>query len=222
MKPILFNTEMVRAILDGRKSVTRRIIKPQPLNAHTFMDFDEENNTMYFLCGEIQDGVCRDFGYEAKVPYRIGDILYVRETWQYVYDLDVCENILDGTGKYVYAADGFNPYNTWIGGDGVKRDHMPWRPSIHMPKEAARIFLRVTDIGMERLQYITPEQCVIEGLQKKTLDEIGSEFMRGMFSDLWDSTIKKADIDRYGWNANPWVYVIEFERISKEEAYDEF
>ena len=81
MKPILFNTEMVRAILEGRKLVTRRVVKPQPPNAHDILDFDEEDNSFDFLCGMIADNCFIDFAYTAKAPYRPGDILYVRETF---------------------------------------------------------------------------------------------------------------------------------------------
>ncbi len=199
MKPILFNTEMVRALLDGRKGVTRRAIKPQPEGAHSFSDYDEERQTFYFACGGIgSNGAFADWEEAIKAPYHPGDILYVRETWA----------VVSGGGihrKYGYKAD-----NNCL----VPR----WRPSIHMPKEAARIFLRVTDVRVERLQDITPEQCVAEGVEQSALNEVGGEFARGMFNDIWDSTIQKKDLPLYGYDANPWVWVIEFERISKEEA----
>ncbi len=88
---------------------------------------------------------------------------------------------------------------------------MPWRPSIHMPREAARIFLRVTDVRVERLQNITDEQAEKEDFKDYTSTALG-------FAELWDSTIKPKDRALYGWAANQWVWVIEFERISKEEA----
>ena len=97
-----------------------------------------------------------------------------------------------------------------------------------MPKEAARLFLRVTDVRVERLQDIDYEGCKAEGIwdDYKTYSEKYHENLARMaylrcFSELWDSTIKKADLPRYGWNANPWVWVIEFERISKETAKKE-
>lgn len=86
-----------------------------------------------------------------------------------------------------------------------------------MPKKAARIFLRVTGVYIERLQDITAAECVHEGIPRESLVEVGEEFAIGQFSDLWDSTVKKADRQIYGWDANPWVWVIKFERISKEE-----
>ena len=190
MKPILFNTEMVRAILEGRKTLTRRLVKPQPTNPRF--------NNIGWLGWD--DG----HGYKMRQPYQPGDILYVRETW--------AENPM--VNGYAYKA-WFNTEN----GDAEKADKLfEWRPSIHMPKEAARLFLRVTDVQVERLQEITTAECVREGIPRKSLAEVGEAFTIGQFSDLWDSTIKKADLSTCGWNANPWVWVIRFKRIGKEEA----
>lgn len=187
-KPILFNTQMVRAILDGRKTCTRRIVKPQP-TAH--------------------------YGTQCiKPPYQPGDILYVRETWER-FECRNCEgdekgncpkepkkSVLDKTcGCYMYRA------TDEISGDAK------WHPSIHMPKEAARIWLKVTDVRVERLQKITEVQAQVEGCNSGLLT--GACTARGQFEDLWNTTIKKSDIDRYGWDANPWVWVIEFERCEK-------
>lgn len=191
-KPILFNTEMVRAILDGRKTVTRRVLKNQ--DSGTF-DYDYNYDT---------DGIARsvDLIYDNgnnglwtltnKMPYQIGDILYVRETFCH-YEK---HHIIDGV-QYAYKADA-TPES-----ERARKDYgYKWHPSIHMPKEAARIFLQVTNVRVERLQDIDDDGVVAEGL------EIGAPF-----DELWDSTIKKSDIDKYGWAANPFVWVIEFERI---------
>ena len=91
------------------------------------------------------------------------------------------------------------------------------RPSIHMPKEAARIWLKVTDVRVERLQEITEEQIGREGVEVEYPHVLNGEEKRYAFSTLWNSTVKKSDLDRYGWNANPWVWVIEFERCEKPE-----
>ncbi len=202
MKPILCNTEMVRAILEGLKTVTRRVVKPQPPNAHDILDFDEEDNSFDFLCGMIADNCFIDFAYTAKAPYRPGDILYVRETW--------CDP--SGTGwPVLYKADmpmhwDADDTETGIAVD-LKSTDYKWRPSIHMPREAARIFLRVTDVRVERLQEMPPYDIAFEGFRKQK-----------DFIALWNSTIKPSDRAIYGWDANPWVWVIEFERISREEA----
>ena len=206
IKPILFNTEMVRAILEGLKTVTRRVVKPQPPNAHDILDFDEEDNSFDFLCGMIADNCFIDFAYTAKAPYRPGDILYVRETFR----IDYLSNI-PGSGRIHYKADdtyadfSFSPARYEM----MRRAQLKpgWRPNENMPHEAARIFLRVTDVRVERVQDIDDDGVVAEGLN------IGDPF-----DELWDSTIKPADRALYGWDANPWVWVIEFERITREEA----
>ena len=138
----------------------------------------------------------------------MADILYVRETW----------TILPGTpgdnfrpsGVYYYKADGDMRPDRF-------RDN-GWHPSIHMPKEAARIFLRVQDVHVERVQEITGAECVREGIPQESLKEVGEAFTLGQFADLWDSTVKPSDRALYGWDANPWVWVIDFERISRDEA----
>jgi hypothetical protein len=208
-KPILFNTEMVRAILDSRKNCTRRIVKPQPQGR---------------LCYTFAGGDCGTWGYPSKTayenwgdeyklpeditdeelkrrwnpPYHTDDILYVRETWR------------KGLERYIYRADYSDTEKFYQGGKEIE---MKWHPSIHMPKEAARIWLKVTDVRVKRLQEITETQAQSEGCNSGLLT--GACTARGQFEDLWNSTIKKSDLDRYGWNANPWVWVIEFERCER-------
>ncbi len=219
IKPILFNTDMVRAIMDGRKSCTRRIVKPQPDEKHTYpLGFVTDST-------EKKEVGCFEFGINeyggsiqcAKPPYHPGDLLYVRETWQYLYELDGNEQVIEDTGKYYYAATDTIPFDTYVDENGMKHDHAPWRPSIHMPKEAARIWLKVTDVRVERLQDITGKSVLREGINSHVHPDAdyfdGNQ--REVFADLWDSTIKKSDIDRYGWDANPYIWVIEFERCEK-------
>ena len=198
MKPILFNTEMVRAVLDGRKTVTRRVIK-QSTNK-TFDPFWEcytdDNGKVVLL----------------KAPYSPGDILYVREKF-------ACDGFNGYEFTYVYWTD-VDDCGRVVWGDDEKGEWAPssdyrWRPSIHMPKEAARIFLRVTNVHAERLKEIG--NCIKEGIAPAThatahMNEIDE---RWAFAHLWDSTIKPADLLLYGWEANPWVWVIEFERCEK-------
>lgn len=221
IKPILFNSEMVRAILDGRKSCTRRIIKPQ---------WEECPHCKYvhneYIYDKLAENIyCTRCGYplvpERRAPYQPGDILYVRETWQYLYELDGNEQVIEDTGKYYYAATDTIPFNTYVDKNGVGHDHAPWRPSIHMPKEAARIWLKVTDVRVERLQEITEVGIQKEGVEVDPkecagkFDFISELFL--LFQRLWNSTIKKSDLDRHGWDASPWVWVIEFERCEKPE-----
>lgn len=200
IKPILFNTEMVRAILDGRKTCTRRLVKFLP----------GENSQW---TGYIKDGLMLYNGRNEpcirKVPYQLGDILYVRETW---CGLPVNEaGHMRGHTIYYYKADGELRPKGWRG---------TWHPSIHMPKEAARIWLKVTDVRVERLQEISEDGAKAEGANFKNGKNVGFEEKMNRtaierFAEIWNSTIKKSDFDRYGWNANPWVWVIEFERCEK-------
>ena len=202
MKPILFNTEMVRAILDGRKTVTRRVIRWDKVD--NALSCPARRKNIEIPDDKIIERLC-------GAPYCMADILYVRETW----------TILPGTpgdnfrpsGVYYYKADGDMRPDRF-------RDN-GWHPSIHMPKEAARIFLRVQDVHVERVQEITGAECVREGIPQESLKEVGEAFTVGQFADLWDSTVKPADLPRYGWDANPWVWVIDFERISRDEALKE-
>lgn len=187
IKPILFNTEMVRAILDGRKTVTRRLVKPQYV-------LDADNNPHFFSRAEGNLFVWKDMPYiktAIKPPYLPGDVLYVRETWASPSAAEIANGA--DPEMYLYKADPLHRA-AWD----------KWRPSIHMPKEAARIFLRVTDVRVERLQDITEEEKLAEGAPRG--------YGQYNFYELWDRTIKSADRETYGWDANPWVWVIEFER----------
>lgn len=238
IKPILFNTEMVRAIMDGRKSCTRRLVKPQPDEKHTFplgfvTDSTEKKEVGCFGFGINEYGGSIQY---AKPQYQPGDILYLRETWER-FECWNCEgdergncpkepkeSVLDKTcGCYMYRA------TDEISGDAK------WHPSIHMPKEAARIWLKVTNVRVERLQEIAEAQTEEEGFlfTPPCLHRTGENYCdidgpcgnKIKYCDmsagelfgkvLWDSTIKKSDIDIYGWDANPWVWVIEFERCEK-------
>jgi len=200
-KPILFNTDMVRASLDGRKTVTRRCMKPQPQG---YFEVNEE--PLYIYDTSLGQG-------QIHSPYQPGDILYVRETW-HKYTKRV------GTGERCHMAD-FYGYKASIANSEDAEER--WKPSIHMPKEAARIWLKVTDIRVERLQDITEEQAKSEGFEP-IMSTKGSSFYTSWqgpsvenFKYFWNSTIKKKDLPLYGWNANPWVWVIEFEQCKKPE-----
>ena len=202
MKPILFNTEMVRAILDGRKTTTRRVIKPQPIS------FVRASNGL--LAGCKSDSLYPNYGGRLiKYPYEMGDILYVREK----FALDGYEG---GKKEYVYWADTDETALQW--GKGKVKwapvSDYNWHPSIHMPKEAARIFLHVTDVRAERLQDITENEVKKEGYP---FSEITGDKLDD-FAFLWNSTVNPAGRDKYGWNANPWVWVIEFERAVRSNV----
>lgn len=203
IRPILFNTDMVRAILTGRKTATRRRIDIDISN-----QFDVEHDRKTVIA--YIDPKTGDSYNPAEIcRYQPGDIMYVRETWQHLYELDGNEEIIEGTGKYYYAATDSLPSGGYVDSKGSTHETIPWKPSIHMPKQAARIWLKVTDVKVERLQDIDDDGVVAEGLQ------IGDPF-----DEFWDSTIKKESLNRCGWDANPWVWVIEFERCEKPEKLE--
>ena len=200
IKPILFNTEMVRAILDGRKTCTRRICKDANECTVPDMDFYNADRRTYAVHNFVDKEHTEQLSTaERTCPICTGDILYVRETWK-------------------EAPKGYYYYEDWQKDDIA--DVTKWHPSIHMPKEAARIWLRVTDVRVERLQEITAESALTEGADKYihangTLNE---DQTITSFIGIWNSTIKKSDLDRYGWDANPWVWVIEFEWCEKPKT----
>lgn len=207
IKPILFNTDMVRAILDGRKTVKRRLMKPQPKSklCYTFAGSHKKDigrwgypsKTAHESWGEeyrLPDNIAKeDLGKRWNPPYHTDDILYVRETWY------------RGLNRILYKANYSENEKFYTNGKEIQ---IKWHPSIHMPKEAARIWLKVKDVRVERLQDITDEQLRKEGF----IPEVQGHFK---FKWTWNSTIKKSDLDRYGWDANPWVWVIELERCEK-------
>ena len=198
IKPILFNTEMVRAILDGRKTCTRRICKDANEYTVPDMDFYNADRWTYAVHNFVDKEHTEQLSTaERTCPICTGDILYVRETWK-------------------KAPNGYFYYEDWQRNDIA--DVTKWKPSIHMPKEAARIWLKVTDVRVERLQDMTSEQISREGVEVEYPHVLNGEEKRYAFSTLWNSTIKKSDIDRYGWDANPYVWVISFERCEKPEG----
>lgn len=200
MKPILFNTTMTQAILEGRKTVTRRVIKPQPDRY-----FEVNEAPLYLYDVEFNKGL-------IYPKHQVGDILYVRETWAPKATID---SWLDNKNLYEYRADYSDEQNEYRK-KRLGKISARWKPSIHMPKEAARIFLRVTNIRVERLQEILCGDMRREGCIPDTVT--GGQYeqwQRDYWIPLWDSTIKKQDINRCSWAANPWVWVIEFERTEK-------
>lgn len=212
MKPILFNTEMVRAILAGRKTVTRRLVKPRYREGEAGFYVVTEKYTGDFRYIETYDEDESGTDRRINPPCFPGDILYVRETWG---DYRECEE--DGEGLYyLYRADYPDGATTYQYPDGMTCELPKWHPSIHMPKEAARIFLRVTDVRVERLQEITEVGARNEGAELIQSARGLWSYRKG-FETIWNSTLKHMDHIRYGWTANPWVWVIEFERCEKPE-----
>lgn len=203
-RPVIFNGEMVRAILDGRKTQTRRVINPQPtLSERTGFNW---KGAAYGIGSTYRDTV-RNFANCFKTcPFgQVGDRLWVRETFQgpLIPEDELSEYLGANPDKFQspayceYAADG-GAKPEYV--DSDENTRYGWRPSIHMPRWASRITLEITAVRVERLQDISKADAIAEG---------GTEhFNIDWFGPLWASI--------YGvdsWNANPWVWVIEFRRV---------
>jgi uncharacterized protein YhfF len=214
-RPILFNTEMVQAILAGRKTQTRRVVK--------FKDH-QPTAEFHFLPSayphfQFQSG---NRHWQAECPYgKPGDVLWVRETWtpldtQEVDSTELDEDGIpleefqveigykDGMSKWcVFSEDFYDQMNEDI--EDMEQEGTKWKPSIHMPKDAARIWLRIKDVRVERLQDISDEDIRAEGAA-----EFGCTTHRLNWQTLWESVNGSNS-----WKDNPFVWVIEFERIEK-------
>lgn len=208
-KPILFNGEMVKAILEGRKTVTRRIIKgiedKNVYRAEPAEDAYETLDQWDFFFGWSDGGAFFDAIESVKAPCAVGDILWVREKWSTHYD-----GFHDDL-QFCYGADDIDLKSECLPGENNR-----WYPSIHMPKEAARIFLRVKNVRAERLHDMDEDDAIAEGFADSPA---GTDSPLQRFSELWDKTIKRDELREFGYRANPWVWVIEFERCEKPEGW---
>jgi len=196
MRPILFSTPMVEAILQGQKKMTRRVAK-----------VDNPENWKKSISGT---SIVQTAPYDVKLPrFKAGDILWVRETWSTTDECGLYPPWPSTGEHFMYKAD--DPCC-----EDAKKAR--WFPSIHMPRRAARIFLRVTSVRVERVQDITPHDAWCEGCRignsfswDEHIPELQQACRDVAFKSLWDSLNAKRG---YGWDANPWVWVIEFERIA--------
>lgn len=200
-RPILFSGPMVRAILAGTKTQTRRVVKPQPTHflGGPGVTYSDGSECPLTPCIEHPN---KPFSVEIRCHYgQPGDRLWVRETWRGA-GADLMYRADDG--------DGFDgpPH-------GSRGSDVPWRPSIHMPRAASRITLEITGVRVERLQDISEADAIAEGAppSHRSIDQISREygfadFPRSWFGQLWD-TINGAG----AWDANPWVWVVEFKRV---------
>lgn len=210
MKPILFNTDMVRALQNGTKTVTRRLIKNMDIINR--WDCEEDGTPIAFIDQATGDS----FPPTMPCPYQSGDILYVPQPWK-------CYAIWDVMGYEVEFQDG--EYTKFEFTDQKRAQKWAkyldkpahqWQSPYFMPREAAQIFLWVTDVRVERLQEITDNDLVRDfGFCLDAIKTVGRDVLAAPF---WDSTIKPADRALYGWEANPWVWVIEFERCKKPKG----
>lgn len=186
--PILFSTPMVQAILEGRKTQTRRVVKGNPEGKVPFTD-------------------------EFPCPYgHPGDRLWVRETWQKIYERQSDKQRFTEPPS----AHNLHLYKTWIEYAATPRDGQEpprWRPSIFMPRSASRITLEIVNVRLERVQDIGEQDAKAEGV---TPSGVGNDLdhlkYRAGFMHLWDTINAKRF---YAWDANPWVWVVEFERVER-------
>jgi len=197
---ILFSGEMVRAILEGRKTQTRRVIKDVPEHIthieYIPSDFDEPFEFLFTRDDHIS-------GFWDKCPYgRIGDRLWVKETWRM---LPGAENIsMPFNSVFSYAADWSEKEAKVIG---------PWKSSRFMPREASRITLEIVRVRVERVQEITGSDCYWEGVGSPYTGggaKTWQEGQRKLYQDLWNKINAKRG---FGWDVNPWVWVIEFKKV---------
>lgn len=218
-KPIPFSGPMVQAILGGRKTQTRRVVKLQHIKCYKGAYsqpctkgyvFNTAANSLYCSeCGNIVEysPEGKDYCRTIDCPYPLGTRLWVRETW--------ADNIPGCPNGITYRADHIDPK-----GDGPANP-IKWKPSIYMPKEIARIWLEVVSVRVERVQEITEEDARAEGcidfhdkIGDGKFDDV-AEFdltARDAFAELWDSLNAKRG---YGWDANPWVWVVEFKVVEQ-------
>lgn len=213
LKPILFSTPMVQAILDGRKTQTRRIVTLQPPKDYVY---NQEHNGEHFWYEHDYDsdngGHFPSYDKGIKPIAQIGDILYVKETWS------LTRGFFEGDEKVLYKAD--------FTDEDAKAFH--WKPSLFMPKAYTRIFLKVTNVRVERLQDISEEDAIAEGVEILSTSksctmwknyETPKEFFMspiGSYMSLWNS-INKKETEKQ-WDTNPYVFVYEFERVEKPEV----
>lgn len=225
--PILFNTEMVRVILDGRKTVTRRCVKAKSKNACGFyVTFRKSDNA--FMGVYDYDENERSFDNPQTPPCHKGDILYVRETWAFIPCIGCNGDYARGYQPcYDFQAVEYDDGDSISDGCFLYKENcktskrITWRPSIHMPKEAARIWLKVTEVRVERLQSMVLDDFLAEGIviRPEAFNDPENAYQQAKekFMNIWDATVKKSDREMYGWDANPWVWTIKFERCEKPE-----
>ncbi len=253
--PILFSTEMVQALLDGRKTQTRRVVKTRFSNTDLVMRDNKHGKRLIELQNDVPEPVRKEnpdgtfstthhvktFS-EVKSPYgQPGDVLWVRETWAETVNVN---SMQEWPGRphieterrdfpddavwsaYIWRADG--EWN-WCDDDGFDTEKSCWKPSIHMPKAAARLFLKITDVRVERLQDISGADAVAEGVKMTWISDGIEECKyknyindgRGSLSDASESykTLWQRINGTESWDANPWVWVVTFEKTEKPENF---
>jgi len=244
--PILFSTEMVRAILEGRKSQTRRVIKRIPCQCGEWMPEELPNVTDPEGWLAVDHSVrwwCETCTSEQDVvhcPYgKPGDVLWVRERFARVHGRALSIGVLEGAIEAGASTlpDATEPQHVFVYRSDFERlgikNPLIWKPSIHMPRSACRLFLRVKDVRVERLKDISEADAIAEGVRRRGRNSSGQtlyeNYLRPSFPPFPTSAITSFSMlwnnihaPRNGWHANPWVWVVVFERIENYpglEAY---
>ena len=239
VRPILFNGMMVEAILDGRKTATRRLVMPHNRKKAKELGCQQGNGLWIdpSVDNGDKEGHIKDYSVspcwssyswyiDKYAPCRRGDILYVRETWAFMPCIEcmegydgkcLCNNIPTKYEDEYSVSEGCFMYKADF--QEKEKGCIVWHPSIHMPKQAARIWLRVTDVRAERLHSMTLDDFLAEGVtvRSEAFNDPENAFMQaqGAFRRIWDATLGKGSHDAYGWAADPWVWAVGFERCEK-------
>lgn len=208
---MIFNAEMVRALLDGRKTQTRRIVKGTDGAVKFCKEWDINGEEIFVVLGEKDRTGMNPVLGAISCPFgAVGDRIWVRETFQGpLFDYDLMDSYCKDPTPFekpefcVYKADGVPAPEFYDADDEL---HCCWRPSIHMPRWASRILLEITGVRVERLKSISDGDAIREGCS--TADMKSGDCVADVFARLWAS-IYGSD----SWNANPWVWVIEFKRV---------
>ncbi len=221
IKSIIFNTPMVKAVLQDRKTHTRRVIKPQPSPEEVLCQpeyyypaLTDKDGNQYHAKKQVFGTFTLDGEKSWKSPYAPGDILYVKETWQIT---DVIYDYYNGGWEAGYPLKPIPKtkpsfkHAIWYKADC---EEPPFIPAIFMPRWAARIWLNVTDVRVQRVNDITIEDIISEGVSSRLIEHDACVDLRDKFANLWNSIYEKRG---GGWETNPYVWVIEFERIEKPE-----
>jgi hypothetical protein len=214
---------MVRAILEGRKTVTRRMVKGGQIPTEDASVDDGsprwsaigQRNLRYGFCvfGETEDECAKELGRRGVCPYgQPGDRLWVRETWQlHEKFTDVCHVVYKASERNSWTEKHRRFPVEVARGLSAKPFQLGWRPSIHMPRWASRMLLEITAVRVERLDSITYEQARAEGYPAGREAETGGS---GLDAWLWFRSLWKEINGPGSWDANPWVWVVEFRRVT--------
>lgn len=191
-KPVIFNTDDVCAIITGRKTVMRQVVKPQPPKDAVGY-FERCDDGSYAMKLANYDNI---YDYNVMPLYMVGDILYVREAWSN----DTFKYLIP---RYAYKADYTEKMQQYCG--------LKWRSPVNMPKQAVRLFLRITDVHIERIQSISDIDMVRDFC--RCTEAVTPQLKASLAEACWNESLNKKNLTQYAWSKNPYVFVYEFEKL---------